>query len=155
MQIVRLECNLLMQSANQSDGFVSFVLSVLPRIKLYKFQAAMQSTNEGTTNYFWTGLQTLVSNCIAQNNTLDEFRNDSYIINFYMLKKNSNISWHKQLKFFQLQFRYQSVEKWRVFTLTKTIQITNSRSKYTNTMHTQLDTGIERRRKLIGIRVLI
>ena len=61
-----------------------------------------------------TGLHSL-SSWFAQSNTLDEFRNDSYIINLYMLWTFSNVSWQMQLKFFQTQTSYQLIEIQIVF----------------------------------------
>ena len=81
-----------------------------------------------------TGLHSLASSSIAQRNALDEFRNESYIINLYMLWAFSNISWQLQLEFFHVQTSYQLIEKRLVFyssKISKTIHTTYSRLKFT------------------------
>ena len=57
-----------------------------------------------------TGPNFLVSSWFGQSDTLDEFRHDFYIINFRKLWTFSNVSWHTQLKLFQLQTSYQLIE---------------------------------------------
>ena len=62
-----------------------------------------------------TGINSSVSNSFSQSNTLDEFRNESYIINFHMLWTFSNVSCHMLLKLFQFQTSYQLIEIQMVF----------------------------------------
>ena len=61
------------------------------------------------------GLHSLVSRSFAQSNILDEFRNDSYIINFYVLRTFSKDSWQMQLIFIQVQTSYEVIEVQIVF----------------------------------------
>ena len=62
-----------------------------------------------------TGLHSLVSSSFAQVYTLNEFGNDSYNMNLYMLRTFSKVSKQIQLKFFQVQTSYQFIEKQIVF----------------------------------------
>ena len=117
-QLVWRECNLFGWSPNQSKNFVSFVLSVLHWIKLHRCLAVMQSPNKGQKFTLATWLHSSVSDSFIHITTTVEFRNDSYILSFYMLGTFSNVSWQLQLNFLQLQTKNQTVDIRIVFTLT-------------------------------------
>ena len=97
-------------SANQSGNFVPSVLSVLLWIKLHKCLPLMLSTKEETNIHLGNWICSLFTSSFAQSNTLDEIRNDSYIIHFYMLWTFSYVSWHSHLKLFQVQTSYRMIE---------------------------------------------
>ena len=99
--------NLLMQSANQWGNFVLFFLSVLIWMKVHQ---CLPLRNPPIKEQIFTseiGLQSLVPSSFVQSNTLDEFRNSRYIINFYMVWTFFNVLWQMQLKLFQVQTSYK------------------------------------------------
>ena len=112
--------------------FFCFIAPVLLWFQSQKFRLPYNPPVREQTFISGTELTSLFFILFTQSNTLDEFRNDFYIINFYVLWNFPKISCLMQLKLFQLQTRYQSADIWMIFTLpTKTIHTTYSRSKCT------------------------
>ena len=81
----RWDLNTTFSRSQQINLVILSPLSSSPLwIKLHGRLAVVQSTNEGKTFTWGTGLHSLFSSSFAHN-TLDAFKNNSYIINFYML----------------------------------------------------------------------